>query len=89
MRVADMFYSCSGFIPVEVKLKPRLSLSVGDYQEYFGLNTDVDAVVYLMLANHLLHELYPEFMVTVAEDVSGYPGLCRSVAEGGVGFDYR
>ena len=47
------------------------------------------AVTYLMLANHLLHELYPDFMVTIAEDVSGYPGLCRPVSEGGVGFDYR
>ena len=61
----------------------------GEYNEYFGLNTDVHAVTYLMLANHLLHELYPDFMVTIAEDVSGYPGLCRPVSEGGVGFDYR
>ena len=42
-----------------------------------------------MLVNHMLHELYSDFMVTVAEDVSGYPGLCRPVAEGGIGFDYR
>ena len=25
----------------------------GDYNEYFGLNTDTKALVYLMLANHL------------------------------------
>lgn len=38
----------------------------GDYNEYFGLNTDTEALVYLMMANHLLHELYPE-SITVAE----------------------
>jgi len=36
----------------------------------------------------MLHELYPE-VVTIAEDVSGMPTLCRPVSEGGVGFDYR
>lgn len=36
----------------------------------------------------MLHELYPE-VITIAEDVSGMPALCRTVAEGGVGFDYR
>ena len=60
----------------------------GDYGEYFGLNTDVDAVVYLMLANAMLHGLYPD-AITVAEDVSGMPTLCRPVEEGGIGFDYR
>lgn len=38
----------------------------GHYDEYFGLNTDTEAVVYLMLANHMLHEIYPE-IVTIAE----------------------
>eukprot|EP00914_Ancora_sagittata_P001187 GHVO01003054.1.p1 GENE.GHVO01003054.1~~GHVO01003054.1.p1 ORF type:complete len:464 (+),score=47.82 GHVO01003054.1:603-1994(+) len=60
----------------------------GDYSEYFGLNTDSDSVVYLMLANHFLHKKYP-FIITVAEEVSGMPGLCRPVEEGGQGFDYR
>ena len=60
----------------------------GDYNEYFGLNTDTEAYVYLMLANDLLHKLSPN-MITIAEDVSGMPALCRPVAEGGAGFDYR
>ncbi|KAJ2676181.1 alpha-1,4-glucan branching enzyme [Coemansia spiralis] len=60
----------------------------GDYNEYFTGNTDEDAVVYLMLANYMCHKLYPGF-VTIAEDVSGMPALCRPVQEGGVGFDYR
>ena len=42
----------------------------GDYNEYFNLGVDVDALVYLMLANSMLHEEYP-FVITIAEDVSG------------------
>ncbi|XP_033752279.1 1,4-alpha-glucan-branching enzyme-like [Pecten maximus] len=61
----------------------------GDYNEYFGMNVDTEALVYLMLGNHMLHSLYPDFMITVAEDVSGMPALCRPVREGGGGFDYR
>lgn len=61
----------------------------GNYGEYFGMATDVDAMVYMMLANDMLHTLYPGKMVTCAEDVSGMPTLCRPVSEGGVGFDYR
>ncbi|KAF7408773.1 hypothetical protein HZH66_003310 [Vespula vulgaris] len=60
----------------------------GHYDEYYSLNVDVEGVVYLMLANHMLHDIYPE-IATIAEDVSGMPGVCRPVAEGGVGFDYR
>ncbi|KAF8672883.1 hypothetical protein HU200_049222 [Digitaria exilis] len=60
----------------------------GNYKEYFSLDTDVDAVVYMMLANHLMHKLLQEATI-VAEDVSGMPVLCRPVDEGGVGFDYR
>uniref|UniRef100_A0AAY4B080 1,4-alpha-glucan branching enzyme n=1 Tax=Denticeps clupeoides TaxID=299321 RepID=A0AAY4B080_9TELE len=60
----------------------------GDYSEYFGLQVDEDSLVYLMLANHILHSLY-EDCITIAEDVSGMPALCRPVTEGGCGFDYR
>ncbi|PIO61151.1 hypothetical protein TELCIR_17333 [Teladorsagia circumcincta] len=60
----------------------------GGYPMYFGLNADTDSLVYLMLSNDFLHKKYPE-IVTVAEEVSGMPALCRPVAEGGQGFDYR
>jgi len=60
----------------------------GGYHEYFGPSVDMEAMVYLMLANQMLHETYPD-VVTIAEDVSGMPTLCRPVSEGGVGFDYR
>ncbi|KAL5007568.1 hypothetical protein ScPMuIL_016374 [Solemya velum] len=61
----------------------------GDYNEYFGLNTDTESLVYLMLSNYMLHKLYPDFMITVAEDVSGMPAMGRPIEEGGTGFDYR
>nr|CAB3484439.1 unnamed protein product [Digitaria exilis] len=60
----------------------------GNYGEYFGFATDVDAVVYLMLVNDLIHGLYPE-AVAIGEDVSGMPTFCIPVQDGGVGFDYR
>lgn len=48
----------------------------GNYDEYFGMATDVEAVVYMMLMNEMLHSLFPT-AITVGEDVSGMPTLCR------------
>ena len=58
------------------------------YQHYFGGNVDEEALTYLTLANKLIHEVRPD-AVTVAEDVSGMPGLAAPVSGGGIGFDYR
>lgn len=58
------------------------------YDDYYSDNVDWDALVYLMLANELLHTVNPQ-AISIAEEVSGMPGLARPVAEGGVGFDYR
>ncbi len=55
---------------------------------YFSPNTDTEAVTYLQLANLLIREVRPD-AVTIAEDMSGMPGMCVPVAEGGIGFDYR
>ena len=52
------------------------------------MNTNVDGRIYLMLANELVHGVNPKAM-TVAEDVSGFPGLCLPLEYAGVGFDYR
>uniref|UniRef100_A0A2D4H771 1,4-alpha-glucan branching enzyme n=1 Tax=Micrurus lemniscatus lemniscatus TaxID=129467 RepID=A0A2D4H771_MICLE len=60
----------------------------GDYNEYFGMHVDEDAVAYLMMANYMIHILHPE-CVTIAEDVSGMPALCCPIIEGGCEFDYR
>ncbi|KAG6830319.1 alpha-1,4-glucan branching enzyme [Tricholoma furcatifolium] len=60
----------------------------GGYHEYFGDAADIEAIVYLMLANDAIHRLYPN-AITIAEDVSGMPLLSVPVEKGGVGFDYR
>ncbi|KAM3455181.1 hypothetical protein MY3296_002550 [Beauveria thailandica] len=60
----------------------------GGYHEYFGADVDEEAVVYMMLANKMLHSFYPD-CITIAEDVSGMPALCVPAELGGVGFDYR
>lgn len=65
-----------------------IARTFGSYADYFGPNVDEDAVAYLKLANRLVHALDPP-AVTIAEDVSGMPGMARPVAEGGLGFDYR
>lgn len=58
------------------------------YESYFNDSVDTDALAYLALANRLIHRVRPD-AVTIAEDVSGMPGLAAPVAEGGNGFDYR
>ena len=60
----------------------------GGYSEYFGLQTDLEGIIYLMLASTLIKEITPD-AITVAEDVSGHPTLCREKKDGGMGFDYR
>ena len=56
--------------------------------DYFGDNVNDDAVTYLQLANTLIHQLNEDY-ITIAEDVSGMPGICAPVSDGGIGFDYR
>lgn len=56
--------------------------------KYFSLNTHVEAITYLQLANELIREVNPE-AITIAEDMSGMPGMCLPITDGGIGFDYR
>ena len=58
------------------------------YDMYFSMNTDTEAVTYLQLANELVHKVNKNAL-TVAEDMSGMPGMCIKIADGGIGFDYR
>jgi len=59
-----------------------------DYSQYFNGNQDDDAIVYLKLANKLIHQVKPH-AITVAEEMSGMPGLATPQHKGGYGFDYR
>lgn len=65
-----------------------LGVSFTNYDQYFSMNTDTDAVTYLQLANELVRQVNPH-AITIAEDTSALPGLCLPVSSGGVGFDYR
>jgi len=58
------------------------------YGDYFDAGVDEDALAYLALANRVIHDVRPD-AVTIAEDVSGMPGLAVPEAQGGTGFDFR
>ncbi|MCL2059840.1 MAG: alpha-amylase family glycosyl hydrolase [Oscillospiraceae bacterium] len=71
-----------------IYLDHGLGSSFGHYDMYFSPNTDYEALVYLQLANEMIHAARPG-AVTIAEDMSGMPGMCLPIAAGGIGFDYR
>jgi len=59
-----------------------------DYSAYFNGHQDDNAICYLTLANRLIHQVNPR-AISIAEEVSGMPGLAASFEDGGYGFDYR
>lgn len=59
-----------------------------NYGDYFNGHQDDNAICYLTLANSLIHEVNPK-AITIAEEVSGMPGLAAPFESGGYGFDYR
>lgn len=65
-----------------------IGVRFSDYGDYFNDNVDNDALIYLMLANEFIHKINPQ-AITIAEDMSGFPGMARPVHIGGVGFDFR
>ena len=65
-----------------------LGKSFTDYDMYFDDSVDTDALTYLTLANKLIHNVRPD-AITIAEDMSGMPGLAAPIEDGGCGFDYR
>ena len=56
--------------------------------KYFSWNTHVEAITYLQLANEMIRQVKPK-AITIAEDMSGMPGMCLPIEDGGIGFDYR
>jgi 1,4-alpha-glucan branching enzyme len=63
-------------------------ISFDHYDKYFKDGVEWDAITYIQLANTLIKEINPHAL-SIAEDMSGMPGTCRTVEEGGLGFDYR
>ncbi|KAK6269615.1 hypothetical protein POUND7_006720 [Theobroma cacao] len=74
--LASMLYTHNGFASF-----------TGDLEEYCNQYVDKDALMYLILANEILHALHPN-IITIAEDATFYPGLCEPTSQGGLGFDY-
>lgn len=75
--VTSMLYSNHG-----------LGESYNNYSDYFNGAEDDNAICYLILANKLIHQINP-LAITIAEEVSGMPGLALPWSDGGFGFDYR
>lgn len=65
-----------------------LGESFNTYEDYYNGHQDDNAICYLTLANMLIHE-YNKNAITIAEEVSGMPGIAAPVQAGGIGFDYR
>ncbi|KAL7583525.1 1,4-alpha-glucan-branching enzyme 3, chloroplastic/amyloplastic [Lactuca sativa] len=74
--LASMMYTHNGFASF-----------TGDMEEFYNQYVDRDAILYLILANEILHTLHPK-IITIAEDATLYPGLCEPTSQGGLGFDY-
>jgi len=65
-----------------------LGEAFSNYSDYYNGHQDPDGICYLTLANKLIHLVNPN-AVTIAEEVSGMPGLATKFEDGGYGFDYR
>ena len=74
--VTSMIYRHHGYVTFDSR------------DRFFDEGVNGDALTYLTLANRLVHDFLPP-AVTIAEDVSGMPGMCIPIADGGIGFDYR
>ena len=65
-----------------------LGQAFGSYDDYYNGGQDTNAITYLTLANKLIHEVNRR-AITIAEEMSGMPGLATPFKAGGIGFDYR
>ena len=65
-----------------------LGQAFGSYGDYYNGGQDTNAITYLTLANKLIHAINPH-AITIAEEMSGMPGLATKIKDGGMGFDYR
>jgi len=65
-----------------------INKAFNSYHDYYDDSLDEEALTYLALANKVIHAVRPD-AITIAEDVSGMPGLAVAAADGGFGFDFR
>ncbi|MEG2061780.1 MAG: alpha-amylase family glycosyl hydrolase [Alistipes sp.] len=74
--VTSMIYHHHGYVDFDCR------------ERFFDEGVNGDALTYLALANRLTHDFRAD-AITIAEDVSGMPGMCLPIDDGGIGFDYR
>ena len=65
-----------------------LGQAFSSYDDYYNGGQDTNAITYLTLANKLIHKVNSH-AITIAEEMSGMPGLANKFSDGGIGFDYR
>ncbi len=65
-----------------------LSRAFSNYSMYYDGNQDGDAIIYLTLANELIYEI-KDNAISIAEEMSGMPGLAEPFSKGGIGFSHR
>lgn len=58
------------------------------YSDYFTGGEDEEALLYLTMANRLIYDINPS-AISIAEEMSGFPGIAGAIDDGGVGFNYR
>jgi len=85
-------YNFDGFrfdgVTSMIYLDHGLGKNFTNYEMYYDGNQDEDAITYLTLANKMIHDINPN-AITIAEEMSGMPGLGAKFNDGGYGFDYR
>ncbi len=85
-------FHCDGFrfdgVTSMLYLNHGLDCDFNSYDMYFDGGQDEDAITYLALANKLMKQINAN-SISVAEEMSGYPGLAVPIVDGGLGFDYR
>jgi 1,4-alpha-glucan branching enzyme len=71
-----------------IYLDHGLGRDFDSYDKYYDGAEDDAAISYLILANKVIREFKPG-AITIAEEVSGMPGLASPLEYGGYGFSYR
>lgn len=54
----------------------------------YGGNENLEAIEFFKHANSIVHKQFPGVLM-IAEESSAYPGITRSVEQGGLGFDLK
>ncbi|MEM7114692.1 MAG: 1,4-alpha-glucan branching protein GlgB [Chloroflexota bacterium] len=54
----------------------------------YGGRENIEAIAFIRRFNEQLHEHFPD-VITIAEESTSWPGVTASIADGGLGFDFK